>query len=230
MTTLPPEPPGPRDPVDGFIEALRADLPSPEVDAAMRQRLRAAGLAIPAVPGAVAPVPVLATATKVWAPSMAAKLGLASVLVVGTPAAVILGTRPHADTQAAIAEAPSLRQTDFDERPGSSPATPESTTPPPPEASTGPAIPPASSASAPQHRADGRKTSRDPKPLADPSSLRAETELIERSLAALEAGEFEAARTALAAHAERFPHGLLKRERERTQRRLERSLNREPME
>jgi hypothetical protein len=53
-----------------------------------------------------------------------------------------------------------------------------------------------------------------------PSALRAEAELLERALSALHAGELESARRALSAHAERFPQGALRRERERAHRQL----------
>lgn len=53
-----------------------------------------------------------------------------------------------------------------------------------------------------------------------PSALRAEAELLERALAALHAGELESARRALSAHAERFPQGALRRERERANQQL----------
>jgi hypothetical protein len=55
-------------------------------------------------------------------------------------------------------------------------------------------------------------------PLA--SALRAEAELLERALSALHAGELESARRALSAHAERFPQGALRRERERAHQQL----------
>jgi len=53
-----------------------------------------------------------------------------------------------------------------------------------------------------------------------PSALRAEAELLERALSALHAGELESARRALNAHAERFPQGALRRERERAHQQL----------
>jgi hypothetical protein len=53
-----------------------------------------------------------------------------------------------------------------------------------------------------------------------PSALRAEAELLERALSALHAGELQAARRALSAHAERFPQGALRRERERAHQQL----------
>jgi hypothetical protein len=53
-----------------------------------------------------------------------------------------------------------------------------------------------------------------------PSALRAEAELLERALSALHAGELESARRALSAHAERFPQGALRRERERAHQQL----------
>jgi TolA-binding protein len=53
-----------------------------------------------------------------------------------------------------------------------------------------------------------------------PSALRAEAELLERALSALHAGELQAARQALRAHAERFPQGALRRERERAHQQL----------
>jgi hypothetical protein len=49
----------------------------------------------------------------------------------------------------------------------------------------------------------------------DEGTLRAETALIERALAAIRAGDATRARALLAEHAERFPKGLLLRERER---------------
>jgi hypothetical protein len=49
----------------------------------------------------------------------------------------------------------------------------------------------------------------------DEGTLRAETALIERALAAIRAGDATRARALLAEHGERFPNGLLVRERER---------------
>jgi hypothetical protein len=53
-----------------------------------------------------------------------------------------------------------------------------------------------------------------------PSALRAEAELLERALSALHAGELKAARHALSQHAERFPRGALRPERERAEQHL----------
>jgi hypothetical protein len=63
-------------------------------------------------------------------------------------------------------------------------------------------------------------TPRAPASAPLPSALRAEAELLERALSALHAGELESARQALSAHAERFPHGALRRERERADQQL----------
>jgi hypothetical protein len=52
------------------------------------------------------------------------------------------------------------------------------------------------------------------KPI-DEGTLRAETALMERALAAIKRGDVATARRELAAHAARFPDGHLKRERER---------------
>jgi TolA-binding protein len=48
----------------------------------------------------------------------------------------------------------------------------------------------------------------------DEGTLRAETALMERALAALEMNDFDTARRELNAHAARFPNGHLKPERE----------------
>jgi hypothetical protein len=49
-----------------------------------------------------------------------------------------------------------------------------------------------------------------------PETLLAETQLLERALAELQRGDVRAALEALRSHAQRFPHGALARERERT--------------
>jgi len=63
----------------------------------------------------------------------------------------------------------------------------------------------------------------EPAPL-DEGTLRAETALMERALAALRRNDFTTARQELRAHAARFPNGHLKPERERA---LERTLEKE---
>jgi hypothetical protein len=53
------------------------------------------------------------------------------------------------------------------------------------------------------------------------TSLRDEAELLERALAALHAGDRAGAQRWLGAHETRFPHGVLRRDRERARRHLE---------
>jgi hypothetical protein len=54
-----------------------------------------------------------------------------------------------------------------------------------------------------------------PPPVSPSSTLREETELVERGLAAMRAGDRASAIRWLQEHARRFPHGILARDRQR---------------
>jgi hypothetical protein len=56
---------------------------------------------------------------------------------------------------------------------------------------------------------------------ATQSTLHDEADLLGRALAALRANDREGARAALAAHAQRYPHGMLERERDRVAQRID---------
>jgi len=231
---------------DPFTEALRQDLPSADDGARVRARLVSAGLIAGA--GVVAPGAALATSggllAKLGALPMAAKLG-ASAVVVGVVAVPVLsrGSRDEDSARARTSNAQVAPAARSKAAPAPAPARPE---PPPAAALPGPAeVPafepePATMRSAPEPvrapallPAETRAPSPGPAvgsfPIVaeapvDEGTLRAETALMERALAALQRGDVATARRELAAHAAQYPNGHLKRERERA---LERTMSKE---
>ena len=231
----------PNDPdLDPFTEALRQDLPSGRDDARVRARLVSAGMLAGA--GALAPGAAAATAggllAKLGGLPIAAKIG-ASALVVGVAALpVIESVRGGADADAARPRAAAgtaqARPARAPERTTAGATMLEAV----PEAPVVPAAPPrpaGRAARAPAPEATSARAEMPPGPARaaaafsveepiDEGTLRAETALLERALAAIRSGDLGTARRELAAHAAQFPNGHLKPERERA---LERALGKE---
>jgi len=222
--------------LDRFIAALRDDLPSPQDDARMRQRLRAGGLAVPAA-GATGGLASTGSLLQLQALSRPVKVALFAALAGGTPAAVMLTThRLGAPGRPAIEAESTSRMSDTRSRRPSISNLPATNSPLPPLSN------PTEDVSRPIGDGDPRpveaaarpSASRRPRsngsgttparfqPSDEPltSTLAAETELIERALAAIEAHDHAAARQALQDHARRFPDGWLTRERHRALQRL----------
>jgi hypothetical protein len=224
----------PSDPdADPFTEALRLDLPSAKDATRVRARLVGAGV----LAGAGTVVPGLAAATsggllaKLGALPMAAKLG-ASAILLGVAALPVL-PRTSQNLESGKSEAAPARtaaippatprlapaakaQTSEPKSPtvitrqaaatGEARATPRSTS-----GSLQAPVSPATPAFAPTSAVGSFPVAEEP---FDEGTLRAETALMERALAALELNDFDTARRELAAHAARFPNGHLKPERE----------------
>jgi hypothetical protein len=227
--------------VESFVDALRADVPSAHDDVRIRARLAAlgvvAGTAVAAPSAAfgassVSPVAQTGLWSKLAALSWTSKVGLATAVVAASTAAPVA---VHYARSAATA--PSGRSADI------SPARDESrralTRGQAPRVAAPVVLPDpmnepsVAATSSPVSRAPVREPSRAPV-VGSPSvavpapsaagafpaapshgTLREETELIERALAAVRAGDRATALGVLQDHARRFPNGLLARERER---------------
>jgi hypothetical protein len=224
---------------DPFIAALRGDLPTERDQARVRARLLSAGLLVGT--GLTAPGVAAGGAAasgllpKLLALPMMAKIGLAAT-VVGLSAAPIAGYVAHDAAKPASAPIGAPREV-AEVRPALTTATTSiATVTALPAAQATPAEPAKSPRervrSLPEFSSDVTPAPALAVPPAGPSvgsfeapsakaapvdegTLRAETALIERALAAIRAGEATRARALLAEHGERFPNGLLVRERER---------------
>jgi hypothetical protein len=222
--------------VDPFTEALRLDLPSARDGERLRARLVSAGV----LAGAHAIAPSVAAATgggllaKLGALPLAAKIG-GSMLAVGVAALPVWdrtsNTRhaeaPKSGEPVLLDAAPAERGTPAPERLVAPVESPE-----PPKASSRtlavprPVMsPPRSTNPVPATYGSEPMPSVGSFPVAQPASidegtLRAETAVMERALSALRRGDHVTARRELSAHAERFPNGHLKPDRERAFERL----------
>jgi len=236
----------PSDPLDPFTEALRHDLPSADDGARVRARLMSAGLFAGA--GVVAPGVALATSggllAKLGALPIAAKIG-ASAVVVGVVAVPVLGRSPREDEsdRARTSSAQVAAVTRSKAAPAPAPTRPErrpdETLPSPAQAPMPEPAPPTMRSAPDPLRAPAVSPAEAPTPNPGPAvgsfpvvteapvdegTLRAETALMERALAAIRRDDFATARRELAAHAAQYPNGHLKRERERA---LERTIGKE---
>jgi hypothetical protein len=223
---------------DPFIAALRDDLPTEHDQARVRARLLSAGVLVGtglAAPGVAAGGAVASgLLPKLLALPMMAKIGLAAT-VVGLSAAPIAGYVAESDAGKPQSAPHSAPRQAAEVRPALTTATTSVATALPPPEST-----PAEPAKSPRERVRSLpEFSRDvalaptaaeapagpsvgsfeapaaPAAPIDEGTLRAETALIERALAAIRAGDAMRARALLTEHGERFPNGLLVRERER---------------
>jgi hypothetical protein len=224
--------------LDPFTEALRLDLPSPRESERVRSRLVSAGVL--AGTGAVAPSVAATTGggllVKLGALPTAAKLG-GSMLAIGVAALPVWdhvssstgGASQQSDASLAVDAAPARAAVTAAGRPLDVRIASADL----PKAASVPVVATPRPAPAP---------ARSPRPLADISgsvplpsvgafpvtpsepidegTLRAETAVMERALAALRRGDHVTARRELATHSERFPNGHLKPDRERAFERL----------
>lgn len=237
----------PHEHLSGFLEALRNDLPSAEDDTRMRQRLQAMGVAIPTA-GATAAA-VGASAWAWWT-----KVSVVAALVTAPPALLMMSAADETADRAR--EVSPLEATSLGARharPATSKAMPEPTNLPAertslehlapravPSADAPRAVPSADTPLphvTPRGRSADRATTlgsrrtvpSKPAPIVStPSTLAEETALIERALAAIEAGDLGRAQQTIDDHAQRFPQGELRRERMRAQQRLDRRLSLDP--
>jgi hypothetical protein len=225
---------------DPFIAALRDDLPTEHDQARVRARLLSAGVLVGtglAAPGVAAGGAVASgLLPKLLALPMMAKIGLAAT-VVGLSAAPIAGyvaqsdagkpqAAPHSAPREAAEVRPALTTATTGVATATAASAPVATPAEPakssrervrslPEFSRDVSLAPAA-AEAPAGPSVGSfEAPAPPAAERDEGTLRAETSLIERALAAIRAGEATRARALLAEHGERFPNGLLVRERER---------------
>jgi len=232
--------------LDPFTEALRLDLPSADDGRRVKARLVSAGLFAGA--GVALPGAALATSggllAKLGALPIAAKIG-ASAVVVGVVAVPVLGRSPREDendrartsnaqvatvtrSKAAPAPAPTRPELRPDET-LPSPANEPAPEPAPPTMRSAPARPGVAAALPPETPTPSPGPAVGSFPVVvdapvDEGTLRAETALMERALAAIRRDDFATARSLLAAHAAQYPNGHLKRERERA---LERTMSKE---
>jgi hypothetical protein len=227
--------------LDPFTEALRLDLPSARDSERVRSRLVSGGVLAGA--GVIAPSVAATTGggllAKLGALPIAAKLG-ASALLVGAAALPVWnraskggGEPPKSSDARALGVAPAQPAGPAAERALREPAvvaravspqavsSPVRATPRPPSAQARSTTPLAETWRSTPSVGSFPVTQVEP---VDEGTLRAETALMERALSALRRGDYVTARRELAAHAERFPNGHLKPDRERA---FERMLGKE---
>lgn len=235
-------------PVDALIDALRADLPSSRDEARVRARLAATGLAMGLVLTKAAGASGLTATHALAGASVSARLAalpwvakLGAITAVSlTAVATPLWVAQSADTSSAnisssASRAPAVPRTARTAQrrplaPAAPPAPaavaadarPEAPSPSTPAAplqrasSSVSRLPTAAEAMAQPQPAAGEATAT----LASPSSLGEEARLMDAAFAALRSGERHSALGLVAEHARRFPHGLLRRERERAAEKL----------
>lgn len=227
---------------DHFTRALKLDLPSAKDEARVRAKLVSAGVLAGAsvvVPGAaaaattggggfMAKLAALPLALKVGASVVAVSAAAVPVVTAVSSDAERAPSKPRA-AEAALVAVPPARPTESSASPQAEPVVAA------PEVAADPGTP---AVTVPTRRAATARTSSAPAPLVpavgafppveakpvDEGTLRAETALMERALAALKQGDLVTARRELALHAAKFPDGHLKPERERA---LERTLDKE---
>lgn len=214
-----------KDPMSGYLEALRNDLPTVEDDARMRARLRALGMTIPVVGAAT-------TAAGVTAWAWWAKASLVTALVVGPSAAMMVVSRSNESPEEAVvvvhevapdASTSRMRATSKRSEVVDAPAM-DSVFDPEPTASPSTSLSSSNARMQRSTRQSAASSSRRSPPTPRVSTLAAETALLGKALAAIEAEDYGAAHAALREHATQFPGGELRRERLRAERRLEHRL------
>jgi hypothetical protein len=228
------------EPEDVLEEALRGDLPTPDVEARVRRRLLAAGVAVgngvaAGTAGAsVAGPGVAGVAVKAAGLSWGLKLGLVAVVGIPTvglwldgrashssaaPASVVPRAQPaEAKAQPAAAATPNAPSQATEAarpaaapRPQPRPAKAQAADAPPPDARPSPAHTSQADFAASEQLAHAPQIS---------STLAEETRLLDAAFAALTAGNRAQAASLLQEHERRFPAGLLQKERERAKTRL----------
>lgn len=223
-------------------EALRGDLPTPDVEARVRRRLLAAGVAVghgvatttAVASGAGAAGAVVKAAGLSWG----LKLGLAAFVAIPTVGLLVEGRHDDAKDAAAPVAAPQVAPPRPAAPVAPEPARPSlglaedqarAPTPEPAQPRTKAAAPavvatPAEAQPGPAHpsQADFAAAAPDAPARAPQvgSTLAEETRLLDGAFAALAAGKLERARALVSEHETRFPAGLLLKERERAKTRL----------
>jgi hypothetical protein len=222
-------------------EALRGDLPTPQVEARVRRRLLAAGVAVGhgvATTTAVASgAGAAGVAMKAAGLSWGLKLGLAAFVAIPTVGLLLEGRHDDAKgsaVQGAAPQAPARRPAELVAREPAEPGPALAENQPPPAAPeqplprvkaatpTAPATPQAEPGPAHPSQADFAATAPEA-PMRAPqvgSSLAEETRLLDGAFAALAAGKLERAKALISEHETRFSAGLLLKERERAKARL----------
>jgi hypothetical protein len=223
-------------------EALRGDLPTPAVEARLRRRLLAAGVAVGqgvATTTAVASgAGAAGAAVKAAGLSWGLKLGLAAFVAIPTVGLLLEGRHDNAQDAAVQVAAPQAAPQEPAAPAAQAPAPPspalaeDQALPPAPEQpqprpkAAAPALvaTPAELPPGPAHpsQADFAATQPDAPARAPQvgSTLAEETRLLDGAFAALAAGKLERARALVSEHETRFPAGLLLKERERAKTRL----------
>jgi hypothetical protein len=229
------------EPEDMLEEALRGDLPTPDVEARVRRRLLAAGVAVgngvaAGTAGAsIAGPGVAGVAVKAAGLSWGLKLGLVALVGIPTvglwldgrashssaaPASVVPPAQPaEAKPQPAVAATPNAPSQ------ATEAATPAAAPRPRPRAAKGLADDtptPADVRPSPAHasQADFAASEQLGHAPQVSSTLSEETRLLDAAFAALTAGNRAQAASLLQEHERRFPAGLLRKERERAKTRL----------
>jgi len=217
-------------------EALRGDLPTPDVEARVRRRLLAAGVAlghgVAATTAAASGAGAAGAAVKAAGLSWGLKLGLAAFVAIPTVGLWLEGRGEHAPAASAPVATPAPAQ-------DAQPVTPQPATPslglgaelaqpaaherPQPLANAAPAAaapPEAQPSRAHPSQADFAAPEAPTRAPQVGSTLAEETRLLDGAFAELAAGRLERARALLREHEARFPAGLLLKERERAKTRL----------
>ena len=230
------------EPEDVLEEALRGDLPTPDVEARVRRRLLAAGVAVgngvaAGTAGASIAGPGAAgVAVKAAGLSWGLKLGLVAVVGIPTVGLWLDGRASHSSA-APASVAPPAQPAEAKPQPAAA-ATPNA-----PSQATEAATPAAARRPQPQPRPAKAQADDAATPDARPSpahtsqadfaaseqlahapqvssTLSEETRLLDAAFAALTAGNRAQAASLLQEHERRFPAGLLQKERERAKTRL----------
>jgi hypothetical protein len=242
------------DDIDPFTEELRLDLPSPEDEARVRLRLASAGVLAGAgviVPSAATAATAVGNGmlAKLVALPLLAKVGagVAVAALATVPVVVRVASSPAEPVRAPVtnvaAAAPPAMPAPRHEAPlVEAPSRTVSAAPEPVvvkapavaprsaaaaravEAAALPAPPAPATPAAPERVGPSVGSFDVPPTPVDEGTLRVETALMERALAAMQRGDFTTARRDLAEHARKFPNGHLAPERRRA---LERMLGKE---
>jgi hypothetical protein len=226
------------EPEDVLEEALRGDLPTPDVEARVRRRLLAAGLAIgngmAATTAAGASAGAASVALKAGGLSWGLKVGLAALVGIPTVGLWLDGGAPppasapvtaparalEAKAQPATAAATLTAPRDATD--GAAPATVQRPQARPTKALANDASTPVAATPSPARPSQAEFNASEQLARAPQaqSTLAEETRLLDAALAALTAGNRVQAASLLQEHERRFPAGLLQKERERANTRL----------
>lgn len=218
--------------LSALLDEARGDAPTAERLDGVQARLEAelgTSLGSASTDAEVPTAPRAPTVAPLGAPAVAMRVLAAGVVAV---AVWLLVSRDPAATPTPSSPAESVDERALPAVPASTPPTSEAeSAPPPPPPTVAPASPLAPAAPTPSPLRTARETGdrearAEPTVLAGPvsddpgSTLREEIALLERAMAARDAGDTAAARAVLELHRTRFPEGVLSPERERVLREL----------